>query len=112
MTESIIKFRGSVTDLATDVAGNLTIDQARTLVKELHHFLDNSPAKFRSTRTTIHDGNGGSYIEVWYDHINPDPHIVLNRFEGPHSVDHLESLKVMIDHAIIRYHEMKEEQQL
>ncbi len=44
----VIPFRGSVTDLATDIAFELTIAQGIELVEELQRFLRVEPGKFKS----------------------------------------------------------------
>jgi hypothetical protein len=44
-----IAYRGSVTDLATDVAFELTPEQTAELIQELERFRSSEPAKFRAT---------------------------------------------------------------
>lgn len=43
-----IPFRGSVTDLATDVAFELTAEQGKELIAELERFAIVEPTKFKS----------------------------------------------------------------
>lgn len=45
--ERFIRYRGSVTDLATDIAGELTTVQARELIAELQRFMGELPDKFK-----------------------------------------------------------------
>lgn len=44
----VLPFRGSVTDLATDIAFELTIEQGLELVDELKRFLRTEPGKFKT----------------------------------------------------------------
>lgn len=44
----VIPYRGSVTDLATDIAYELKPHQARELIQELERFLGADPGKFKS----------------------------------------------------------------
>jgi hypothetical protein len=46
--ERAIAYRGSVTDLATDVAFELTAQQGKELIQELERFLSVEPAKFHA----------------------------------------------------------------
>ncbi len=55
--DRVIIYRGSVSDLATDIAYEITPEQARQLIAELQRLLDRQPAKFQnaSARSSAHD---------------------------------------------------------
>lgn len=46
--ERTIKYRGSITDLATDIAFEITPEKAIELINELRNFIDKKPEKFQN----------------------------------------------------------------
>jgi hypothetical protein len=46
--ERIIRYRGSITDLATDIAFEITPEKALELIRELHTFIEKKPEKFQN----------------------------------------------------------------
>jgi hypothetical protein len=46
--ERPIIYRGSITDLATDIAFEITAEKGRELIEELWRFLNANPEKFQN----------------------------------------------------------------
>lgn len=46
--ERVIRYRGSITDLATDVAFEITAEKGQELIDELNRFLNHEPNKFQN----------------------------------------------------------------
>jgi hypothetical protein len=46
--ERTIRYRGSITDLATDVAFEITAEKGRELIEELERFLSSDQTKFQN----------------------------------------------------------------
>ena len=52
MKERTITYRGSITDLATDIAYELTPDKALELIRELQRFMAGDLVKFHNAYNT------------------------------------------------------------
>jgi hypothetical protein len=56
--ERTIRYRGSITDLATDVAFEISAEKGRELIEELERFLNHDKTKFQNaaikTEEAIH----------------------------------------------------------
>jgi hypothetical protein len=61
----MIVFRGSITDLATDIAWLLNEDQGIELVRELARFMNHAPEKFAAKGTCTGCGHIGTCAEMW-----------------------------------------------